>query len=456
MATLRLTPDDGNRSFSGGRVLMGGSPLRILKLSETGAARVAEWFAGAPVDQGTSSAKLAARLIDRGLAHPTYDAAPFTPADVTVVIPVKDDPVGLESTLAALGDVGGVVVVDDGSHPPVAERQPHIEVRRNETAEGPGPARNQGLTGITTPLVAFVDADVAPNPGWLDALLPHFADPSVAAVAPRVASMPSSSPMAAYEQRHSPLDLGHQPARVAQRSRVSYVPSACLACRVDVLNTFDPCFDPALRYGEDVDLIWRLVGAGHTVRYEPRAVAQHRPRPNLTELMAQRRGYGSAAAPLSRRHPGALPPLIASWWSVLALTLGGLGFGKLAAAIAVGGTASLKPKLSSLPEPGRRAVEISAMGNLAVAGQYASSLTRTWWPVLAAVSAVSKRGRRAALLALVGPTLTEMWRTRTVTPIADLPLRILDDISYGTGVWQGCVAEQTAEPLLPDLTSWRP
>ena len=34
-------------------------------------------------------------------------------------------------------------------------------------------------------------------------------------------------------------------------------------------------FDPALRVGEDVDLVWRLVAAGLAVRYDPAVEVEH-------------------------------------------------------------------------------------------------------------------------------------------------------------------------------------
>ena len=34
------------------------------------------------------------------------------------------------------------------------------------------------------------------------------------------------------------------------------------------------------------------------------------------------------------------------------------------------------------------------------------------------------------------------------------PLRLLDDLSYGVGVWKGVLADGTTAPLVPDLRSW--
>ena len=163
--------------------------------------------------------------------------------------------------------------------------------------------------------MAFVDVDVTPSPGWLDRLLGHFADERVAAVAPRVMAAPASGAIARYELDHSPLDLGAQPARVAPGTRVSYVPAAALVARTAIIREVGG-FDERLRTGEDVDLVWRLVGAGHRVRYEPAVVVTHDPRATWRAWAAQRIGYGASAAPLARRHPGAVAPVRVSGWTV--------------------------------------------------------------------------------------------------------------------------------------------
>src|SRR5215467_11708486 len=213
-AGMRLRPDPGLVILAGGSVLAGGSPLRLLRLAPRGAALARGWWDGAPVPARPAAQALARRLVDAGLAHPDPAGGPPGPGpgDVTVVIPVRDRPAELAGCLAGL-DGMRVIVVDDGSadHAAVAAAAAAAGARclRRDRSGGTGAARNTGLAAVRTPLVAFVDSDCVPRPGWLTQLLPHFADPAVGAVAPRImAHEPGRGWLARYEEAASALDMG--------------------------------------------------------------------------------------------------------------------------------------------------------------------------------------------------------------------------------------------------------
>jgi len=185
---VRLDPR--THRLDDGGTLLGGSPLRLLRLSPRAQALLET---DRLVVRDATSAALAARLLDTGTAHPDLEPAPAP--DLTVVVPVRDRPAGLGRLLAALRadpvtrDVP-IVVVDDGSADAAAVRalaaRADAAVLRHETCRGPAAARNAGLRTATTDAVAFLDSDVVPLPGWLDALAPHLADPRLALVAPRI------------------------------------------------------------------------------------------------------------------------------------------------------------------------------------------------------------------------------------------------------------------------------
>ena len=377
--TRRFALDESVQRFptDAGAVVIGGSPLRLFRVTDAGRELIDRIAAGESVDES----KLTDRLFDAGAIHPVIDtdiggARMFRPADVTVVVPTLGKP-GLD-TASAANATAGAVVVDDGSEPPIAGAT--IRLERNG---GPAAARNAGLETVATPLVAFVDADVELPDAWLQPLLGHFDDPRVAAVAPRVVTEDRGGAMSRYEHEHGPLDMGSQPARVRAGTRVSYVPAAVLICRVDALRSIGG-FDTDLRFGEDVDLVWRLDEAGWRCRYDPTVVVHHEPRPDWRAWVVQRIGYGSSAAPLATRHRGRLAPLRTSGWSLACWSLAAGGAPLAAVAVGVGSAAALVPKLADVPP--RVSFRLAAVGNLHAGEAIASAVRRAWLPIVALVA----------------------------------------------------------------------
>jgi mycofactocin glycosyltransferase len=260
--------------------------------------------------------------------------------------------------------------------------------------------------------------------------------------------------LARYEQWRSPLDLGPAPARVRSGTRVSYVPAAALVARTDALRAIGG-FDEALRFGEDVDLVWRLDEAGHRLRYEPAVAVQHAPRRDWGAWWRQRQSYGRSAGPLAARHEGALAPARTSGWSALAWGVGA-GVSPIGGlAIGAGTVVALARKLRALDHPLHESLRLAGVGNLFAGRILASAITRAWWPIAVGVALVSRRARRIVLAAALVPPLIDWVRERpAIDPLRATAARVADDLAYGTGLWQGVVAERSIDALLPDLTSW--
>ncbi|MEM8740929.1 MAG: glycosyltransferase [Pseudomonadota bacterium] len=247
----------------------------------------------------------------------------MSPADTSVVIVTEGHrPAGLADALAGLARLDRaprdcLVVGPDGALAAaraVAERTQRRlpETLREVQAEAGNisAARNAGIAGTTGQLVAFLDDDAVPEPGWLDALCAGFLAPDVAGVggftktpdgawqwrAEAVDRLGRTVPLVGLgdEDTHSPPspDLANRNAGPADPEAADltgaapHVPApppgtvlrpigTCCAYRRAALAAIGG-FDEGFRfYLDDADLAVRLVRAGWRLALAPRAVVRH-------------------------------------------------------------------------------------------------------------------------------------------------------------------------------------
>jgi len=441
----------------GGRLLVGGSPLTAMRLTAR-----AESLLGPDgiTVADPASAHIAERLLATNLGVPDLSAIPGVEgSQITIVIPVHDRPAQLDRALTALSPLH-CIVVDDASIAP----EPVAEVARRHEARllalpvnlGPAAARNAGLATVTTPYVAFVDSDVEVAASDLVLLTRHFADPHVWLVAPQVCGVVRSarpSWFERYDAAASSLTLGDVPGVVRPGAAVAWLPSACMVARTEVVGEG---FDPDLRVGEDVDLVWRLVDSGGRVRYDPSVRALHDARPTLRDWLHRKAYYGSGGAVLAARHgdrvaPAVLSPtyavaaaalLLRRWWSAPVASL----------ALAHGWRA-VRANLPAGSGTNAVAGRVAIRGLGWAARQESALLLRHWWPLTLLGAVSSSQVRRAVSTALVVDAAVMVTERRSSIErpgvISVLAGRRLDDLAYGAGLWWGALKAHSARVLMP-------
>ncbi len=466
----RLVLDAFTRRNGDGSTLLGGAPYRVLKLSERGKGLLDEWLESRSSSDRHEAASRASQtalwrqLVDAGLVHPLPAPAERV-TDTAAVIPVLDDVDGLEALLPPLREAMGpdapIVVVDDGStdQRDIADAAAKFGaiVLRHEENQGPAVARNTGWKYLaeTSPdvgAIVFIDADVVIEQDALLILLGHLElDPTVGVVAPRVATLPEPSAMHRYELTNSPLDMGSTPARVHAFARVPFVPSATILVRTALLEDIDG-FDPDLRVGEDVDLVWRANHVDWSVRYDPRAVVVHRGRRTLKALMRQRFAYGTSAVQLEDRHPHHVFPveLSIAHTAIWVSALWGGRRGKLASAI---GYVALVAQLGKQLRPTLDDATVISACVVMETNRYglkwlANAGTRAWAPLLI----WNRTTRRCLLAALLGPAVFDWWsQGRLLDPFRFVFYRAVDHGAYSAGVWDQAQRERSFRALLPSI-----
>ena len=463
----RFIVDASWRRPENGSVIFAGSPIKMFRLGAGGINIAALIEAGQTLPSGHQS--LTTRLLDAGAIHPLVtvgETGPYTLKDITVVIPAfvqsQRDAAMLGHLIQQCAGVGRIVVVDDASAHALTTTKDVLVITQAKNS-GPGAARNSGLGHVATSLVAFVDLDVALNATTLSDLLPLFLDAKLGVAAPRIRSDDSgvkTNPgtiadyIAKYEKARSPLDLGDIAARIAPGTRVSYAPTAVWLCRTEAIRGVGG-FDVEMRVGEDVDALWSLIAAGWHCRFAPNAIATHAPRPTLQDFVQQRRMYGRSAAALASRHKGAVAPVRVSGFSAGAWLLVACGLPFLGLLVGAYTVVALSRKLRVVPNAMQESLRLAGLGNLHAARILASAITRSWWPIALTLAIFSRRARRVVLVAALAPAMYEWWSRRpAIDPLRYLALRLIDDVSYGLGVWEGAITARSAEALMPDLSSW--
>jgi len=154
-----------------------------------------------------------------------------------------------------------------------------------EPVPGATRVRNTAMRAATGDVLAFVDDDALPHPGWLTAILAPFVDSRVAVVGGRVHLRYVTDPpawwdhtfddyLSFYDLGGTPIDLATRPSRDAPRGANMAVRRAAL---LDV-GGFNVLLGPRgdrHTVGEESDLCLRLVARGYGVRYVPDSTVDH-------------------------------------------------------------------------------------------------------------------------------------------------------------------------------------
>ncbi|MDR7545254.1 MAG: glycosyltransferase family 2 protein [Armatimonadota bacterium] len=275
---------------------------------------------------------------------------------VSVVVPTWQRAPWLERCLTALEaqtrPPDEVIVVgraEDTAAQKVVERHAQLPARR-VTVDRPGHVApvKYGLGEARGEIVAFLDDDTEPEPGWLLAIVAPFHDPRVACVGGQVivqgmrAKVRRDAGRVRWYGRH----IGN----VAQRDDphpvdIDGVMECNWAWRKCVLSrlVFDPLldFDDASMFG--LDLCLQARGAGHRVVYQPEARVVHHvaPRdPLLDRSDRPRRAYAYSRnytyIALKHLRGGRRLAFLAWWWGVG--ERGSYGLAKALADLAVQGS----------------------------------------------------------------------------------------------------------------------
>ena len=242
-------------------------------------------------------------------AEPTQSA----PLRCSVIVPVYNGAATIGACVQALLEqtisppAYEIIVVDDGSQDATAAivqrlqaDYPAHQVQLVQQANaGPAAARNHGARLAQADILLFTDADCAPEPEWIEALLAPFADPTVAGAKGVYLSKQSAlTPrfvQAEYEDRYD---------RMRNQPQIDFVDTYSAAYRRSIFlasGGFDSTFRSASV--EDQELSFRLTSQGYRLLFVPEARVYHQHDHTIGDYLRRKFYIGYWKTLVVRRYP---------------------------------------------------------------------------------------------------------------------------------------------------------
>lgn len=265
-------------------------------------------------------------------------------------------------------DLYEIIVVDDGSTDgtgDVAAAKPGVCVIRQPNA-GAAAARNTGAAAARGELLLFTDADCAPTPNWIAAMVAPFADPGVAGTKGTYLTHQRG-----VLPRFTQLEYQDRYDRMAKADSIDFVDTYSAAYRRDLFQ-INGGFDVGFLFDEDQEFSFRLTEKGYRLIFVPTAQVYHHHNTTLRAYVRRKFLAAHWKVLLAHRHPGRLvhdshtPQTLKAQMILAALTLLALAVGALTAVadhlltrwgggpawqtvLSIGGAAALAFLLTSIP-----------------------------------------------------------------------------------------------------------
>ncbi|WP_254280243.1 glycosyltransferase [Haloarcula marina] len=227
---------------------------------------------------------------------------------VSVIVPVYEDPAGIDRTLDALtsqtadSSVYEILAVDNGS----ADRTPSViasyrdrfpnlvEFVVEDETQGSYAARNAGIARANGDVFAFVDADMSVTETWVEDVLAAMRTAEYVGFDVAIEGAPTDGPVVAFNHATEfPVE------RYIDEQR--FAPTCCLAVRREVVETVGR-FDPRFTSSGDVEFGRRVHAAGFEQTFDPSVTLSH-PARSVSELLAKYVRVGRGLGQRRRFYP---------------------------------------------------------------------------------------------------------------------------------------------------------
>jgi glycosyltransferase involved in cell wall biosynthesis len=413
----------------------------------TGGHQIEDWAFG--ITTKTRKEKLAATKLRKAWADVPRLVNMDSPK-VSVVVCSYNGASTLEECLASLGKMNypnyEVILVDDGSKdntPEIAAKFPWVKNIR-QVNRGLSVARNVGAQAATGSIVAYTDSDCVVDEDWLFYLVEAMRDQKVDAIGgPNIP--PYTDSWTARCVAASPGGPSHV---MIDDHRAEHVPGCNMAwdrAKLLALGGFDAQFRVA---GDDVDVCWRWMDAGHSIGFAPGAMVWHKRRNTIRAYIKQQQGYGRSEAMLTFKHPKRFNLLNCSLWKGVIYGEGAVGLPTTAPKIFHG------PQGAGLFQTIYRSTTYSPWAYTTIIEWYAAAaavglLSIVYWPLAVIVALMLTLSAAAIVRATLAAPLPRNapWWCRLVTGF----LYAAQPVMRGATRWKTRLAKERLPRLLQSM-----
>ncbi len=213
--------------------------------------------------------------------------------DCAIIIPNYNGRELLRKYLPNVVEGFRITVVDDGSSDDsvavLRAEFPEVRVIARHVNGGFSAAVNDGIRATSSELVLLLNNDVQVTPGFLDSIMPLFADESVFSVSPRII-LPSRGDLDESAKSgfwHHGMFFTDQRQDVTDAQPILYTTGCAAVYRrsmLEKLGGFDEAYSPF--YWEDVDLGYRAWKRGWKSIYQPAGTVYHQHSASISKIRA--------------------------------------------------------------------------------------------------------------------------------------------------------------------------
>jgi len=233
-----------------------------------------------------------------------------TPRSVTVVVPVRNGELTIQSLLESLQRLDydrnkvEVIVVDGNSTDKTREIVKKYPVKLVvEKRKGLNLARNTGIKCSKGEIVAFTDSDCIVPPNWITKIVENFKDPKVSCVGGSAKALDSD-----FISQYADNSIVRLMPFFTKREELEKVkpffrhPAGCnMAFRRKVAEEVG-YFDENIQYGfDEVEFADRVCRAGYKMVLDPDVLVWHKHRSTFREFLKQNFQYGKGSGLVLKR-----------------------------------------------------------------------------------------------------------------------------------------------------------